>query len=43
LSIIIKCPALVDIRQTEMQAAEPLVPDHSISEIEVAIGKLKGI
>jgi hypothetical protein len=29
------------IRQTEIQTAEPFVPEPSISEIEVAIGKLK--
>jgi hypothetical protein len=30
-----------DIRQTEIQTAEPLVPEPSMSEVEVAIGKLK--
>jgi hypothetical protein len=29
------------IRQTEIQAAEPFVPERSISKVEVAIGKLK--
>jgi hypothetical protein len=29
------------VRQTEMHAAEPFVPEHSASEFEVAIGKLK--
>jgi hypothetical protein len=29
------------IRQTEIQTAEPFVPEPSISEAEVAIGKLK--
>jgi hypothetical protein len=29
------------IRQTEIQTAEPCVPEPSISEVEVAIGKLK--
>jgi hypothetical protein len=29
------------IRQTEMQTAEPFVPEPSNSEVEVAIGKLK--
>jgi hypothetical protein len=29
------------IRQTEMHTAEPLVPQHSVSEVEVAIGKHK--
>jgi hypothetical protein len=29
------------IRQTEIQTAEPFVPEPNISEIEVAIGKLK--
>jgi hypothetical protein len=35
----IKCPA--GIRQTEIQTAEPFLPEPSISEVEVAIGKLK--
>jgi hypothetical protein len=35
----IKCLTGGGIRQTEIQTAEPLVP--SISEVEVAIGKLK--
>jgi hypothetical protein len=29
------------VRQTEMQTAEPFVPQSSTSEFEVAIGKLK--
>jgi hypothetical protein len=29
------------IRQTEIQTAQPFVPEPSISEVEVAIGKLK--
>jgi hypothetical protein len=29
------------IRQTEIQTAEPFVPEPSISELEVAIGNLK--
>jgi hypothetical protein len=29
------------VRQTEMHTAEPFVPQHSASEFEVAIGKLK--
>jgi hypothetical protein len=35
----IECPA--GIRQTEIQTAEPFVPEPSASEVEVAIGKLK--
>jgi hypothetical protein len=37
----IKCPA--GIRQTEIQTAEPFLPESNISEVEVevAIGKLK--
>jgi hypothetical protein len=31
------------VRQTEMHTAEPFVPEHSASEDEVAIGKLKNI
>jgi hypothetical protein len=30
------------VRQTEMQTAEPFVPDPSASEVQVAIEKLKG-
>jgi hypothetical protein len=29
------------VRQTEMHTAEPFVPEPSVSEVEVAIGKLK--
>jgi hypothetical protein len=29
------------VGQTEMHTAEPLVPDPSVSEVEVAVGKLK--
>jgi hypothetical protein len=29
------------VRQTEMHTAKPLVPEPSVSEVEVAIGKLK--
>ena len=28
-----------DIRQTEIHTAEPLVPEPSVSEVEMAIGK----
>jgi len=30
-----------DVRQTEIHTAEPLVPDPSTFEVELAIGKLK--
>jgi hypothetical protein len=30
-----------DVRQTEIHTAEPLVPEPSSSEVEIAIGKLK--
>jgi hypothetical protein len=30
-----------DVRQTEIDTAEPFVPEPSASEVEVAIGKLK--
>jgi hypothetical protein len=29
------------VRQTEIQTAEPFAPEPSISEVEVAIGKLE--
>jgi hypothetical protein len=31
------------IRQTKIQTAEPFVPEPSTSEVEVAIGNLKGV
>jgi hypothetical protein len=37
----IECPESGGIRQTEIQTAEPFVPEPSIFEIEFAIGKLK--
>jgi hypothetical protein len=37
----IKCPVGGGIRQTETQTAGPFVPEPSVSEVEVAIGKLK--
>jgi hypothetical protein len=37
----IECTWGVGIRQKEIQTAEPFVPEPSISEVEVAIGKLK--
>jgi hypothetical protein len=37
----IKCPAGGGIRQTAIQTAESFVPEPSISEAEVATGKLK--
>jgi hypothetical protein len=36
-----ECPAGGGIRQTEIQKAGPFVPEPNISEVEVAIGKLK--
>jgi hypothetical protein len=30
-----------DVRQTEIHTVEPLVPDPSFSEVEIAIAKLK--
>jgi hypothetical protein len=37
----VECPAGGGIRQTEIQTAEPFVAEPSISEVEVAVGKLK--
>jgi hypothetical protein len=42
LSTIV-CPESGGIRQTEIQTAEPYVPEPSIFEVEFAIGKLKVI
>jgi hypothetical protein len=30
-----------DVRQKDVQTAEPLVPEPSLVEVEIAIGKLK--
>jgi hypothetical protein len=30
-----------DVRQTDIHTAEPLVPEPSLVEVEIAIGKLK--
>jgi hypothetical protein len=32
-----------DVRQTEIHTAEPLVPEPTASEVEMAIENLKGI
>jgi hypothetical protein len=37
----VKCPGGGGIKQTEIQTAQPFVPEPSISEVEVVIGKLK--
>jgi hypothetical protein len=37
----VECLGTEGIRQTEIQTAEPFVPEPSNSEVEVAIGKLK--
>jgi hypothetical protein len=37
----IECTGGVGIRNTEIQTAEPFVPEPSISEFEVAIGKFE--
>jgi hypothetical protein len=38
---VIECRRAGGVRQTEIQTQEPFVPEPSISEVEVAIGKLK--
>jgi len=38
----VKCAYNSDVRQTEIYTAEPLVPEPSAFEVEMAIGKLKG-
>jgi hypothetical protein len=30
-----------DVRQAEMHTAEPFVPEPTVSEVEIAVGKLK--
>jgi hypothetical protein len=37
----LKIYGAVGVRQTEVQTAEPFVPERSVLETEVAIGKLK--
>jgi len=34
-------PGVNDVRRTEMHTVEPLVPEPSAFEVELAIGKLK--
>jgi len=38
----VKCTWVSDVRQTEIYKAEPLMPDPSAFEVEMAIEKLKG-
>jgi hypothetical protein len=40
-SQILNVPGVNDVTQTETHTAEPLVPEPSASEVELAIGKLK--
>ena len=40
-SQLLNIPQVKDIRQTEIHTAEPLVPEPSAFEIELAIDKLK--
>jgi hypothetical protein len=37
----IKCNGVSDVKQTEIHTAEPLVPEPSSFEVEIAIEKLK--
>jgi hypothetical protein len=38
---VIECTWGLDVRQTEMHTAEPLVPDPSPFEVKISIAKLK--
>jgi hypothetical protein len=38
----IDCSGVNNVRQTEIHTAEPLVPEPSFIEVEIAIEKLKG-
>jgi len=40
-SQILNVPGVNDVTQTETHTAEPLVPEPSASEVELAMGKLK--
>jgi len=40
-SQILNVHGIKDVRQTEMHTAEPLVPEPSVSEVELSIEKLK--
>ena len=40
-SLILNVHGVSDVRQAEIQSAEPLVPEPSVSEVELAIEKLK--
>jgi hypothetical protein len=38
---VLNVPGVHDVRQMDMHTAEPLVPEPSLVEVEIAIGKLK--
>jgi hypothetical protein len=38
---VLNVHAIHNVKQTEIHTAEPLVPERSLSEVEIAIGKLK--
>ena len=40
-SQLLNIHGVIDVRQTEIHTAEPLVPEPSAIEFEMAIGKLK--
>jgi hypothetical protein len=41
LSRATECTGVNDVRQTEIHTAEPLVPQHSSFEVDIATEKLK--
>jgi hypothetical protein len=38
---VLKVHGIHNVRQKDIHAAEPLEPEHSLVEVEIAIGKLK--
>jgi hypothetical protein len=38
---VIECTSVSDVRQIEIHTAEPLIPDPSPFEVEIAVAKLK--
>jgi hypothetical protein len=38
---VLNVPGIHDVRQMDIHTAEPLVPEPSLVEVEIAIGKLK--
>jgi hypothetical protein len=38
---VLNAPVVHDVRQMDIHTAEPLIPEPSLVEVEIAVGKLK--